>query len=166
VYSKSVRIAGDEMDDALIQHMRRVYNLLIGERRAEEIKIKLGSASPQDNDAQKMEVKGRDLIAGFPKTILVTGDEVREALREPVATIVAAVHACLEHAPPELAADLVDTGMMLTGGGALLRGLDSLLLEETGLPITMSNDPLACVALGAGKLLDELDLLRRVAISA
>jgi len=166
VYSKSVRIAGDEMDDALIQHMRRVYNLLIGERRAEEIKIKLGSASPQDNDAQKMEVKGRDLIDGFPKTILVTGDEVREALREPVATIVAAVHACLEQAPPELAADLMDTGMMLTGGGALLRGLDSLLLEETGLPITMSNDPLACVALGAGKLLDELDLLRRVAISA
>jgi rod shape-determining protein MreB len=165
VYGKSVRIAGDEMNEAVIQHMRRTYNLLIGERQAEEVKIKLGSAAPSGSESEKMEVKGRDLIDGFPKIIVVTGDEVREALRESVGAIVAAVHTCLEQAPPELAADMVDTGITLTGGGALLRGLDRLLREETALPITVSADPLTCVVRGAGKLLDTLDLLRRVAIS-
>jgi rod shape-determining protein MreB len=164
VYGKSMRIAGDEMNEAVIQHMRRTYNLLIGERQAEVVKIKLGSAVPLGTESEKMEVKGRDLLAGFPASIVVTGDEVREALREPVGAIVAAVHTCLEQAPPELAADMVDTGITLTGGGALLRGLDRLLHEETALPITISDDPLTCVVRGAGKLLDTLDLLRRVAI--
>ena len=164
VYGKSLRIAGDEMNEAVIQHMRRSYNLLIGERQAEEVKIKLGSAAPSGNEREKMEVKGRDLIDGFPRSIAVTGDEIREALREPVGAIVAAIHDCLEQAPPELAADLVDTGITLTGGGALLLGLDRLLRQETALPITVSADPLTCVVRGAGHLLDTLDLLRRVAI--
>jgi rod shape-determining protein MreB len=164
VYGKSLRIAGDEMNEAVIQHMRRTYNLLIGERQAEEVKITLGSAAPSDNESEKMQVKGRDLIDGFPRSITVTGDEIREALREPVRAIVAAIHNCLEQVPPELAADLVDTGITLTGGGALLRGLDRLLRQETALPITVSADPLTCVVRGAGKLLDTLDLLRRVAI--
>jgi rod shape-determining protein MreB len=164
VYGKSLRIAGDEMNEAVIQQMRRTYNLLIGERQAEEVKIKLGSATPVGTESAKMEVKGRDLIDGFPRGIVVTSEEVREALREPVRAIVAAVHTCLEQVPPELAADMVDTGIMLTGGGALLPGLDRLLRQETALPITVSNDPLTCVVRGAGKLLDTLDLLRRVAI--
>ncbi len=166
VYGKSLRIAGDEMNQAVIQHMRRTYNLLIGERQAEVVKITLGSAAPSSTESEKMEVKGRDLINGFPRGIVVTGGEVREALREPVGAIVAAVHTCLEQAPPELAADMVDTGIILTGGGALLRGLDRLLHAETNLPITVSQDPLTCVVRGAGKLLDTLDLLRRVAIPA
>jgi rod shape-determining protein MreB len=165
VYGKSLRIAGDEMNEAIIQHMRRTYSLLIGERQAEEVKLKLGSAGPVGPNSAKMEVKGRDLIDGFPRKIVVTSEDVREALREPVGAIVAAIHTCLEQAPPELAADMVDTGITLTGGGALLRGLDRLLREETALPITVSADPLTCVVRGAGKLLDTLDLLRRVAIS-
>jgi rod shape-determining protein MreB len=165
VYGKSLRIAGDEMNEAVIQHMRRTYTLLIGERQAEEVKLKLGSAAPGSTESAKMEVKGRDLIDGFPRGLVVTSEEVREALREPVGAIVAAVHTCLEQAPPEVAADMVDTGITLTGGGALLRGLDRLLREETALPITVSADPLTCVVRGAGKLLDTLDLLRRVAIS-
>jgi rod shape-determining protein MreB len=128
------------------------------------VKITLGSAVPSSTESEKMEVKGRDLIDGFPKIIVVTGGEVREALREPVGAIVAAVHTCLEQAPPELAADMVDTGITLTGGGALLRGLDRPLHAETALPITVSDDPLTCVVRGAGQLLDTLDLLRRVAI--
>ena len=165
VYGKSVRIAGDEMNEAVIQHMRRTYNLLIGERQAEEVKIKLGWAIASGTESEKAEVKGRDLIDGFPRGIVVTSEEVREALREPVEAIVAAVHTCLEQVPPELAADLVDTGITLTGGGALLRGLDGLLRKETALPIAVSDDPLTCVVRGAGKLLDTLDLLRRIAIS-
>jgi rod shape-determining protein MreB len=165
VYGKSVRIAGDEMNEAVIQHMRRAYNLLIGERQAEDVKIRLGSAAASGRETEKMEVKGRDLIDGFPKIIMVSSDEIREALREPVRAIVEAVHSCLEQAPPELAADMVDTGITLTGGGALLRGLDQLLRAETALPITISTDPLTCVVRGAGKLLDSLDLLRRLAIA-
>jgi rod shape-determining protein MreB len=153
VYGKSIRIAGDEMNEAVIQYMRRIYSLLIGERQAEDVKIKLGSAAPSGTASEKMDVKGRDLIDGFPRSIVVTGDEVREALREPVGAIVAAVRTCLEQAPPELAADMVDTGITLTGGGALLRGLDRLLRQETALPITVSDDPLTCVVRGAGKLL-------------
>jgi rod shape-determining protein MreB len=164
VYGKSVRIAGDEMNEAVIQYMRRTYSLLIGERQAEDVKITLGSAAPASTESEKMAVKGRDLLDGFPKRVVVTGGEVREALREPVGAIVAAVHTCLEQAPPELAADMVDTGITLTGGGALLRGLDGLLHAETALPITVSDEPLTCVVRGAGQLLDTLDLLRRVAI--
>ena len=164
VYGKSLRIAGDEMNEAVIQHMRRTYNLLIGERQAEEVKVKLGSAAPVGTGSAKLEVKGRDLIDGFPRSIVVTDDEIREALREPVGAIVAAIHTCLELVPPELAADMVDAGITLTGGGALLPGLDRLLRQETALPITVSADPLTCVVRGAGELLDTLGLLRRVAI--
>jgi rod shape-determining protein MreB len=156
VYGKSLRIAGDGINEAVTQHMRRTYNLLIGERQAEEVKVKLGSAAPVGTESVKMEVKGRDLIDGFPRGIVVTGDEIREALREPIGAIVAAIRTCLEQVPPELAADLVDTGITLAGGGALLPGLDRLLRQETALPITVSDDPLTCVVRGAGKLLDTL----------
>ena len=166
VHCKSVRIAGDEMDEAIVQYMRKHHNLLIGERQAEEIKIKLGSAYPMETERHTMQVKGRDLIEGLPNTVTVTEEEIREALREPVMTIVEAVRTCLEQTPPELAADIVDKGIVLTGGGSLLQGLDILIREETHLPVTVSDEPLYCVALGAGKVLDELALLRRVAISA
>ena len=166
VISKSVRIAGDEMDEAIVQYIKKHYNLLVGERRAEEIKIKLGSAYPMPGERATMEVKGRDLIDGIPKTIVVTDEEIREALREPVMSIVDTVRICLERTPPELAADIVDKGIVLTGGGALLRGLDLLLRQETDLPITVADDPLSCVALGTGKVLDELELLKKVAIPA
>jgi rod shape-determining protein MreB len=164
VYSRSVRIAGDEMDEAIVQYIRKNYNLLVGERRAEEIKIRLGSAYPMGGERRTMEVKGRDLIDGIPKTIVIGDDEIREALREPIMTIVDAVRTALERTPPELAADIVDKGIVLTGGGALLKGLDLLLRQETNLPITVAEDPLSCVALGTGKVLDELDLLKKVAI--
>ena len=164
VYSRSVRIAGDEMDEAIVQYIRKNYNLLVGERRAEEIKIRLGSAYPMGGERRTMEVKGRDLIDGIPKTIVIGDDEIREALREPIMTIVEAVRTALERTPPELAADIVDKGIVLTGGGALLKGLDLLLRQETNLPITIAEDPLSCVALGTGKVLDELDLLKKVAI--
>ncbi|MFQ5898339.1 MAG: rod shape-determining protein [Candidatus Methylomirabilia bacterium] len=165
VYCKSVRIAGDEMDEAIIQYIKKHYNLLVGERRAEEIKIRLGSAYDLGGERQTIEVKGRDLIDGIPKTIVVTDQEVREALRDPVLTIVDTVRTCLERTPPELAADIVDKGIVLTGGGALLRGLDVLLRHETNLPVAVSDDPLSCVALGTSKVLDELNLLRKVAVS-
>jgi rod shape-determining protein MreB len=164
VYSRSVRIAGDEMDEAIVQYIRKNYNLLVGERRAEEIKIKLGSAYPIEGDRRTVDVKGRDLIDGIPKTIVIGDDEIREALREPIMTIVDAVRTALERTPPELAADIVDKGIVVTGGGALLKGLDLLLRQETNLPITIADDPLSCVALGTGKVLDELDLLKKVAI--
>ncbi|MGH7264000.1 MAG: rod shape-determining protein [Candidatus Rokuibacteriota bacterium] len=164
VYSRSVRIAGDEMDEAIVQYIRKNYNLLVGERRAEEIKIRLGSAYPMGGERRTVEVKGRDLIDGIPKTIVIGDDEIREALREPIMTIVDAVRTALERTPPELAADIVDKGIVLTGGGALLKGLDLLLRQETNLPITVADDPLSCVALGTGKVLDELDLLKKVAI--
>ena len=161
VYSKSVRIAGDEMDEAIVQYIKKHYNLLVGERRAEEIKIKLGSAYPMGGERMTMEVKGRDLIVGIPKTILVTGEEIREALREPIMAIVSAVHTCLEQIPPELAADIVDKGIVVSGGGALLRGLDQLLSSETGLPVVVAEKPLECVVLGAGSSLEESELLGR-----
>jgi rod shape-determining protein MreB len=164
VYSRSVRIAGDEMDEAIVQYIRKNYNLLVGERRAEEIKIRLGSASVTGGERKTVEVKGRDLIDGIPKTIVIGDDEIREALREPIMTIVDAVRTALERTPPELAADIVDKGIVLTGGGALLKGLDQLLRQETNLPITVADDPLSCVALGTGKVLDELGLLKKVAI--
>src|SRR5246500_4035402 len=166
VYSKSVRIAGDEMDEAIVQYIKKHYNLLVGERRAEEIKVTLGSAYPMGGERRTMEVKGRDLIDGIPKTIVITDEEIREALREPVMTIVETVRTCLERTPPELGADIGDKGIVLTGGGALPRRPDHLLRQETNLPVTPGEDPLSCVALGTGMVLDELDLLKKVAIPA
>ena len=163
VYSKSVRVAGDEMDEAIINYIKRKYNLLIGERTAEAIKIKIGSAYPLD-EKQEMEIKGRDLMAGIPKTLLVNDEEIREALAEPIGTIVETVKIALERTPPELAADIVDKGIVMAGGGSMIRGLDLLLREETGLPIILAEDPLSAVALGTGKALDELELLRKVSI--
>ena len=158
VFAKSVRVGGDEMDDCIMQYLRRVYNLMIGERTAEEIKIKLGSAYPMGREVT-MEVRGRDLVAGLPKTFTVTSEEIREALQEPVSQIVDAVRICLEKCPPELSADLVDRGMVLAGGGALLTGLDKLLAEQTGLPVHLSDDPLSAVAEGTGIALNEFDFL-------
>ncbi len=166
VYSQSVRVAGDKMDEAIVQYIKRKYNLLIGERTAEQVKITVGTAFPDPDDAnlpQTMEVKGRDLVAGIPKTITVHTEEIRESLREPINAIVQAVRIALEKTPPELAADIVDKGIVLAGGGALLRNLDILLREETGLPVMVADDPLSCVALGAGMALDEIELLREVA---
>jgi len=163
VYSKSVRIGGDKMDEAILQHVKRKYNMLIGESSAEDIKMTIGSAYPLDPELV-MDVKGRDLVSGIPQNISITSEEVRKAISEPVDSIVQAVRIALEQTPPELAADIVDRGIVLTGGGALLKGLDSLLREETSLPITVVDDPLSTVALGSGKVLDNLDVLREVTI--
>ena len=165
VYSKSVRVGGDKMDEAIIQHMKRKYNLLIGERTAELIKCTIGTAYPTE-EVMTMEVKGRDLVAGVPKTMVVTSDEIRDSLQEPINAIVEAVRIALERTPPELAADIVDKGIVLAGGGALLKNIDVLLREETGLPVMVAEEPLNCVVLGSGKALDEVDLLREVAIPA
>ena len=162
VFSRSVRVAGDELDEAIINYMKRAYNLMIGERTAEEIKIKIGSAYKMEEE-MTLEVKGRDLVAGLPKTITISSQEVREAMAEPISTIVDSVRVTLERCPPELAADLVDRGLVLAGGGALLRGLDKLLQEETGLPVHVTEDPLSAVAEGTGKALQEIKFLRAVA---
>ncbi len=161
VYARSVRVAGDELDDAIINYMKRAYNLMIGERTAEEIKLRIGSAFPLGKEST-MEVKGRDMVAGLPKTITITSQEVREAMLEPLNTIIDAVRTTLERCPPELSADLVDRGIMLAGGGALLRGLDKLLQEETALPVHVAEDPLSAVAEGTGRVLSELEFLRKV----
>ena len=163
VFSRSVRVGGDEMDECIIQYMKRVYNLLIGERTSEEIKITMGSAYPVEEETT-MEVKGRDLVAGLPKTITITSEEVREALQEPVSSIVDAIRITLERCPPELAADLVDRGMVLAGGGALLTGIDKLIAEQTGLPVHIADDPLSAVAEGTGVVLNELNFLRKTAV--
>src|ERR1700741_1820919 len=159
-----VRVAGDELDEAVAGYMKRDYNLMLGERTAEEIKIKIGSAYPMDKETS-MEVKGRDLVAGLPKTLTITSQEVREALLEPISTIVESVRVTLERCPPDLSADLVDRGLVLAGGGALLRGLDRLLQGETGLPGHVAEDPLSAVAEGTGRCLNELKFLRQVASS-
>jgi rod shape-determining protein MreB len=156
VEARSVRIGGDKMDFAITQHMKRIYNLMIGERTAEDIKIEIGSAYPIDDEVT-LEVKGRDLVSGLPKTIRITGKEIRLALQEPVTSIVEAVRTTLERCPPELAADLIDRGIMLAGGGALLSGLDQLISEETGLPVLIADDPLSAVADGTGIFLQEID---------
>jgi len=165
VYCESARTAGDEMDEAIVQFIKKHHNLLIGDRQAEAIKLTLGSAYDTGEGPPAMPVKGRHLIDGLPRTIVVTAEEVREALRESVTTIVETVRSCLERTPPELAADIVDKGIVMTGGGALLRGLDALLRRETNLPVTVAEDPLTCVARGTGKVLDEIDLLRKVALA-
>src|SRR5512137_824351 len=163
VFSKSVRVGGDKMDEAIVQYIKRKYNLLVGERTAELIKITIGSAYP-GNEIQTMEIKGRDLVAGVPKIIEITDEEIREALMEPVRQVVESVRIGLERTPPELASDIVDKGIVLAGGGALLRNLDVLLREETGLPVTLADDPLTAVVMGAGKALDEISLLRDVTV--
>lgn len=158
VYSKSVRMGGDKMDESIVNYLKRKYNLLVGERTAEQIKITIGTAYP-DDEIKKMYVKGRDLVAGIPKTIQIESREVWEAIAEPINTIVEAVRVSLEKTPPELAADIVEKGIVLAGGGALIKHLDVLLREETGLPITIADDPLCSVVLGSGKALDQIDIL-------
>jgi rod shape-determining protein MreB len=161
VYCKSVRVAGDKMDEAILQHIKRKYNLLIGEHTAELIKTTIGMAYPSDT-IEKMEVKGRDLVTGIPKILTIDSEEVRIAISEQIETITGAVKTALEQTPPELAADIVDRGIVLAGGGALLKNMDILLREETGLPIVVAEDPLSTVVLGCGKALDNLSILREV----
>jgi rod shape-determining protein MreB len=163
VYANSTRVGGDKMDEAIINYVKRKHNLLIGERTAEEIKIQIGTAYPLD-EVESMEVRGRDLVAGVPKTLELKAEEVREAISEPVNTVVESVKIALERTPPELAADIVDKGIVLVGGGALLRNLDVLLRETTGLPVMLAEDPLTAVAIGTGRTLDELPLLKEIAI--
>jgi rod shape-determining protein MreB len=164
VNSRSVRVGGDKMDESIIAHMKRKYNLLVGESTAERIKVTVGNAYPSD-EPFTMEVRGRDLVAGVPKTLAISSDEIRDALSDPINAIVDAVRMVLDRAPPELSADIADKGIVLAGGGAMLRNLDVLLREETGLPVMMSDDPLSAVVLGCGKALDELDLLKQVSIA-
>jgi len=163
VYSKSVRVGGDKMDEAILQYIKRKYNLLIGITTAEVIKTSIGSAYPSDQ-AETIDVKGRDLVTGIPKILTIDSDEVRQAISEQIETIVETVRIALEQTPPELAADIVDTGIVLAGGGALLKNLDILLREETKLPITITEDPLATVAIGSGMALDNISMLKEVTI--
>ncbi|NLB66509.1 MAG: rod shape-determining protein [Lentisphaerae bacterium] len=165
VLARSVRVGGDEMDEAIVQYLKRVYNLMIGERTAEEIKVTIGSAYPLGEEVS-MEVKGRDLVAGLPKTLTITSEEIREALQEPVTAIIEAIRITLERCPPELSSDLVDRGIVLAGGTSQLRGMDKLLAEQTGLPVHVAEDPVSAVAEGTGVVLNELNFLRRVSQSA
>ena len=166
VISRSIRIAGDEMDQAIIEHLRKAYNVMIGERTAEEVKIRIGSAYPLDEELT-MEVRGRDLVTGLPKTVTITSEEVREALSEPTRAIVESARLTLEKTPPELSADLIDRGIVLAGGGSLLRGLDQLVAEETSLPVHIAENPVTAVALGVGRGLENIRYLRsRIAIAA
>src|SRR5208337_300514 len=164
VYSKSVRVGGDKMDEAILQYIKRTYNLLIGERTAEIIKTTIGNAFP--GEVESMDVKGRDLVSGIPKIININSDEVRLAIQEQIDVIIAAVKTALEQTPPELAADIVDRGIYLTGGVALLKGLDDLLKQETGLPIKIADDPLTTVVLGSGRALDNINILKEVMIAS
>ena len=161
VASRSVRVAGDELDASIIAYIKKSYNLLIGERTAEDVKIKIGSAYPYENE-ESMEIKGRNLVDGLPKSIFVTPAEIREAIADPVASILDAIRTTLERTPPELAADIIDHGITLTGGGAMLRGLDALITQETGMPVHIAENPLDCVAQGAGKALDNMELLKEI----
>jgi rod shape-determining protein MreB and related proteins len=161
VVARSIRVAGDELDEAIMSYIKKTYNLMIGERTSEMIKIGIGSAT-KIGDEKKIEIKGRDLLNGLPKTVSIGSDEIRECLQEPINAVVDVVKITLEETPPELAADIMERGIMLAGGGSLLRGLDKLLSKETGLPILVADDPLTCVALGTGKALDEMDRLRSV----
>ncbi len=166
VYSKAVRVGGDKMDEAIMAYIKRRYNLMIGETTTELIKIEIGSACDIDNSEKKVkEIKGRDLISGIPKTITVNEDEIREALSEPINSILDTIKVALENTPPELASDIVDRGIVLAGGGALLRGIDQLIKQETGLPVIIAENPLTAVVIGVGKMLDELEMLRRIAIN-
>lgn len=164
VFAKSIRIGGDEMDEAVIEYLKKTYNLMVGERTAEDIKIKIGSAYPLEEE-MTLEVKGRDLVAGLPKTVTVTSEEIRESLQEPLRAILDATKITLERTPPELAADLIDHGIIMAGGGSLLRGMDKLVSEETGLPVHIADDPLTAVASGTGKVLNEIRYFKRVTVS-
>jgi rod shape-determining protein MreB len=166
VTRRSIRVAGDEMDEAILEYARRTHNLLIGERTAEEVKIALGSAYPIDRQEPTKDVRGRDLVSGLPRTLKISAGEIREALAQPVQAIVEAVRQTLEQTPPELSADIMTRGIVMVGGGALLRGLDRLLAEETGMPVALSDDPLSAVALGTGVALEARETLKRVLISA
>ncbi|MBI4358019.1 MAG: rod shape-determining protein [Candidatus Omnitrophica bacterium] len=164
VFSKSIRVGGDECDEAIMNHLKKTYNLMIGERTAEETKIKIGSAFPLEEETT-MDVRGRDILAGLPKTITVSSEEIREALSEPISQILEAIRITLERTPPELSADLITRGLILAGGGALLRGLDKLISEETGLPVHIADDPLTAVALGTGRYLSDIGLLKRLSVN-
>lgn len=164
VYSKAVRVGGDKMDEAIMAYIKRKYNLMIGERTSEQIKIELGSAYPTNN-TEPMPIKGRDLVSGIPKAINVTEEEIREALQESIGLILDTIKVTLENTPPELAADIVDKGIVLAGGGALLKGLDILIREHTGVPVIVPDDPLTAVVRGCGAMLDKLELLKKVALS-
>ena len=163
VFSRSIRIGGDELDEAIIEHLKKTYNLMIGERTAEDIKIKIGSAYPLEEELT-MEVRGRDLVAGLPKTITVSSEEIREAVAGPISAILEATRMTLERTPPELSADLIERGIILAGGGALLRGMDKLISEETGLPVHVAEDPMTAVAMGTGKVLSEIKYLKKVTV--
>jgi len=163
VYSRSVRVAGNELDDAITNFLKRKYNLLVGERTAEQVKISIGSAYPLDTP-ETFEIKGRNLIEGVPKTLVIGDAEIREALSESVGTIINAIRVALERTPPELSADISDKGIVLTGGGAMLKNLDKRIREETGLPVSIADDPLASVVLGTGKMLSDFKLLRKISI--
>jgi rod shape-determining protein MreB len=164
VFSKSIRIGGDEMNEAVIEYLKKTYNLLVGERTAEEIKIKIGSAYPLEEE-MSMEVKGRDLVAGLPKIVTITSEEIRESLQEPLRAILEVTKISLERTPPELAADLIEHGIVMAGGGSLLRGLDKLISEETGLPVHITDDPVTAVANGTGRVLSEIAYLKKVTVS-
>ena len=163
VFSKSIRIGGDEMNEAVIEYLKKTYNLMVGERTSEEIKIKIGSAYPLEEE-MSMEVKGRDLVAGLPKTVTITSEEIRESLQEPLRAILEVIKISLERTPPELAADLIDHGIVMAGGGSLLRGLDKLISEETGLPVHITDDPVTAVANGTGIVLSEIQYLKKVTV--
>jgi rod shape-determining protein MreB len=163
VYNHSIRVAGNEMDEAIIQHIKKKYNLLIGERTAEQVKMQIGSAYPLD-EPMTLEIKGRDLREGIPKTIVVDDQEMREAIEDVVASIIEAIKIALEKTPPELSADIIDRGIVITGGGSLLKNLDKRIREETQLPVFITEDPLTTVVLGAGKMLDDLELLRKISL--
>lgn len=164
VTAKSIRIGGDEFDEAIVSYVKKEYNLMIGERTAENVKISIGSTFKEDQETN-MEIRGRDLISGLPKTMEISSTEVREALKEPISSIVDAIKSTLEKTPPELASDIMENGIMLTGGGAMLKGLDDLINSETGMPVRVAEYPLDCVALGTGKAIEEIDTLKRVLIS-
>jgi len=166
VTSQSLRKAGDELDDSIMQYIKKEYNLLIGERTAEQIKMRIGTVDPQPEEIKTMQVFGRDLLTGLPKNISITSVEIATAIWEPVNAIVDAIKVTLEKTPPELAADVMERGIMLTGGGALLNGLDKLIMKETGIPVLIAEDPLDCVVLGTGKVLDEIETLKKVLISS
>lgn len=165
VYSKVVRVGGDKMDETILAYIKRKYNMMIGERTSEQIKMDIGSAYPTGNENRELEIKGRDMVSGIPKTIVIKEEEIRDALSEPVSIILDTIKVTLENTPPELAADIVDKGIVLAGGGALLRGLDLLIKEETQLPVIVADDSLTAVVRGVGKMLDEIDLLQRVALN-
>jgi rod shape-determining protein MreB len=164
VTSRSIRVGGDEMDESIIQYIKRTYNLMIGERTAESVKVTIGAAIVPVSD-QTMEIRGRDLVTGLPKTLTIKASEVQQALSEPVTSIVEAVKVTLEKTPPELASDIMDRGIVMTGGGSLLKGLDRLLSKETGMPVHISEDALLCVCMGTGRALESIDLLKRVLMS-